>query len=227
MRDSGTTMKGSLILFNGISVAAYLLWLGHNYLRALGSAYGNAHPATGPGDVAYVFVVGAIVTALCLACSFLIPLGAARAVALVPLAYVVLGQGFIVWRQAGNRERHAREEAVRRSAREEKLGRISRDYILRVDPSGAPASFKASFLTHDREIDALVRIDVGYDAGISAHAVGRIKGDVLETLEQGAEFERWYRRYVDRDGKSLFDRYTLRHRPDQDFKDYRLDRYEP
>lgn len=57
----------------------------------------------------------------------------------------------------------------------------------------------------------------------------RVNGDILETMEPvaaQARLKSYYQRYVDAQGKSIFDRYTVRHRPGQDYRDYRLERYE-
>jgi hypothetical protein len=219
-------MKAVLILCNAVSVLAYLAWLGWHHLKALGSSYGNANPASGPGDVGYVFVVVAVATVACAAGSAFAPAGAARILALAPLAFILLGQGFIAWRQGANRGRLREEQAARASAGEAKLARISRDYVLKADAADRAREFKESILTHDRERKTLVRVDVGFRGELDAYAVGRIGGDVLETLEPPASLEKFYRRYVDAEGKSIFDRYTLKHRPGQDLKAYGLERYD-
>lgn len=220
-------MKGVLILFNAISVLAFLLWLGWNYLKALGNAFGSVNPSTGPGDMTLLFVAGGIVTAACAVGSFLVPADAGRVVALLPLAYVLLGQGFMLWRESVNRDRYDGKRAAWRAACEEKLSRIPRDYVMDVGASRAGAFPEVSFLTHDRELDTIVRIDVGPDSGITPDCVGRIRGGVLETFDHGAAFEKHYGRYLDREGKTIFDRYTVKHRPDQDCGEYRLERFRP
>ena len=218
-------MKASLILFNGLSVAAYLAWLGYHLLRSYARGFTHAAPASGSGDL--VLVLAGVVTAACVAYSFFAPAGLAKAVALTPLAVCLLGYGVVVYRQAANRARVSRIEADRAAALERKLDGISKDYLLK---PGAPIGFRrfsSSFLTHDRELDTIVRIDVEEEAGLHAIAVGRIRGATLETVEPVESLKRAYPHYVDAEGKSIFDRYTLRHRPDQKLLEYHLEKYEP
>jgi hypothetical protein len=87
------------------------------------------------------------------------------------------------------------------------------------------SEFKVSFLTHDKALQTIVRIDVGFGSEVSAHAIGRINGEVLETFDQRTDSEDYYKRYVDPAGKSIFDRYTVRHRPGQKPEDYHLEQY--
>jgi hypothetical protein len=219
-------MKSQLILFNALSVVAYLIWLGYHFVKGLSLAFSQASPASGPGDITFLFVIIGIALGGCAIGSFFAPAGLARIIALAPIALVLIGQGFIGYREGANRERFRIQRAAVRSARQKKLVGISRDYVLtEVIPGPGVADCEASFLTLDRELNVIVRIDVGFESEVSACELGRINGDVLETLEFGAGFEKLYRQYVDPAGKSIFDRYTVRHHPDQDRNYYRLDKY--
>ena len=217
-------MKAQFIVFGILSGVAFLAWFGWHYVKALGSAFGNANPSTGPGDVTWVFIVVGLCTAACVAASFFVPASAGGIVALAPLALILLAHGFIEWRTKANFDRYHREREAARSARDRTLDGISRDFVVK-DPKPVVDDFKHSFLTHDREAGVFVRIDVGHESGITAFPFGRIDGAHLDALESGAGFEMYYRRYVDPEGKSVFDRYAVRHRPDQDVKPYRLERY--
>ena len=126
-------MKAQLFLFNGVSIVAYLGWVGSFYLKALARAYGNANPSTGPGDVAWVFILVGIATAACAIVSFFAPASSARIVALAPLALVLLGYGFIAYRKNVRLARHQRDQDAQTAASELKLSRISRDYIRKME----------------------------------------------------------------------------------------------
>lgn len=222
-------MKPTPSVLGVASVVLYLAWLGWQYLKGLGRAFGNADPSTGPGDVYWVFVVVGIATLGCTIASFFVPAGAARGVAAAPLALILLGQGFISYQEISRNARHARERAARVAVRLQKLSGISRDFVQMPDPRDPPSASQASFLTHDRELGTIVLIDVSYDAVVTASAFGRINGGVLETtdpVETEARLKSYFQRYVDAQGKSVFDRYTVEHRPGQDYRDYRLERYD-
>jgi hypothetical protein len=216
-------MKGQLILFNAASVLAVLIWLGCQLLKGFGRAIGSLDSSSGPGDVNLVYTLVGVGTAACAVYSFFAPAGGARLIALAPLALILLGHGFISYQESARRERRQRERAARRAIWEKKLSGIPKDYILKgvdLEYSG----IKTSFLTRDRESNTLLQIDVGYESEISAFPVGRIDGEFLDTLERLDPRGKWWPRYVDPEGKSLFDRYTVRHRPDQD-KNFPLDKY--
>ena len=76
-----------------------------------------------------------------------------------------------------------------------------------------------------REASVIVMVDVGWEGEAHAVPVGKIDGAHLDLAEQIPAYEKVYRKYVDAEGKTLFDRYTLRFRPGQDLKAYRLERY--
>jgi len=222
-------MKVTPVLLSVTSVVVFLAWIAWQYLKGLARAFGNADPSTGPGDIYWVFVVVGIVTLGCVIGSFFVPPRAARLVAAAPLALILLGEVFIYYQEISRNARHSRERAARVAVRLQKLSGISRDFVQKPDPRDPPSATQASFLTHDRELGRIVLIDVSYDAIVSASAFGRINGDILETMdpvETEARLKSYFQRYVDAQGKSIFDRYTLQHRPGQDYKDYRLERYE-
>lgn len=218
-------MKTQLILFGVLSLVTYLVWLGWNYLQALSSAFGNANPSQGPGDVGWVFIVLAIVTVGCVVAAFFVPAGAARYVSLAPVALVLLGQCFIMFQEAMNRRAYFRRQDARRAVNEQKLTRFSQDFILKAEAREVDDPYKASFLTYDRQHGVLVRIDVGYNSEISAFPFGRIEGDLLETVQEIRRDSMFFRSYVDAEGKSVFDRYRVKLREDQDLEAYHLEQY--
>jgi hypothetical protein len=217
-------MKTQLFLFNGLSLVTYLVWLGWFALKSLARAYGNANPSTGPGDVGWVFIVVGIAGAACSVYSFFAPGGAARVVASAPLVLILLGHGFIAYREATHRNRPPRQEPGDREAQQRKLRGISRDYA---EPSGRSEDRNFSFLTHDREFDTIVLIQAAYGFQIHARCIGKIDGAFLDTYQPGDHLKESYAGYVDGEGKSIFDRYTLRHRPDQDTRKSQLQKYKP
>jgi hypothetical protein len=214
-----------LILFGAVSVAVYLVWLGWTFLKGLGAAYGNASSSTGPGDIAWVLIVVGIATAGCVIASFFVPAGAGKIVALAPIALVLAGQGFIAWQEKVRWDRYEQEQEFNQSALGQRILAMPKDYQLKVDFTGGRGQPKYSFMTIDRGV--IVRVDVGAQCDVRAHPVGRIKGKELETLEQGEGFEKTYRWYWDREGNSILENYTIKHRPDQPLEDYRLDRFKP
>lgn len=220
-------MKAQLFLFNGLSILACLAWLGWTYVKALASAYGNANPSTGPGDLTILFMSVGLLTAACAAISFFVPAPIARFVALAPVVFVLLGQGYIGYRQDANRARYRKNQAAHRVTREALLSRISRDYVRQEDATEQFTEVKSSFLTHDRETSTLVLIDVGYQSEISAYGFGSINGESLDTAQPIDALKKHYGRYLDREGKSIFDRYTLRHKPELAEFDFRLEKYKP
>jgi len=223
MRD----MKGQLILFNATSVIVCLFWLGWKLLEGYAKAFGSTS-GSGP-NVEYVMVIVGVATAVCVPVSFFVPPGAAKFVALAPLALIVLGHGAMSYLKDAYYDRRAREMPARSSAEEELVDEnprdyfwgIGRDYRIRDE---TPVGSKMSFLTHDRTLQTILRIEVGSQKQIEAFPIGRINGETLETLERPEELEKLYKRYVNRDGESIFDRYKLTHRPDQD-KNYHLEKY--
>lgn len=225
-RGEPEPMKHPLVILNVLSVAVYGLWLGYHALKALGSAFGNANPATGPGDVAYVFIVIGIATVACVVASVFAPTGSSGVIAVIPVALVLAGQGFITYQVTSNRQRYSAEEVVKKAARESKLAQISKDYALR-ETDQDTLLIRESFLTHDREMGTIVRIDVDFGAQLSAFCVGKVHGDRLELFEDGDAWEKHYRRYLNAEGESIFDRYEARYKPGQDYRDYHLERFEP
>lgn len=216
-------MKTSLIFFNGVGIAPFILWLGYHWLKGLSQAFGNPNHAPGSGDIGYVFVVVGLASIACAVSSFFAPAGTAKAIALAPIALVLLAQGYISYKESSNRERYRQKQAVAIAAREKNLSRFSRDYVLKEDPREY-SSVKVSFLTEDKSLQTLVLLDVGFQSEVTAHPIGRINGDVLETFDK-MDSEAYYRRYVDAAGKTIFDRYTVRHRPGQKHEDYHLEQY--
>ena len=214
-------MKAQLIGFSVLSVVAFLAWFGWQYLVALGAAFGNANRSTGPGDVGWVYVVVGLATAACAVGVFFVPASAGRIVALAPLVLIGLAHGYMAWRAHSNAKRYWGERAAARVARERKLEGISRDFVAQ----GSHDAYQSSFLTHDREASVIVMVDVGWEGEAHAVPVGKIDGAHLDLAEQIPAYEKVYRKYVDAEGKTLFDRYTLRFRPGQDLKAYRLERY--
>jgi hypothetical protein len=221
VREPG--MKTPLILFNGVGVAVFLAWIGYHLLKGLSHAYSNPNHATGPGDIDYVFVVVGLAIVACAVSSFFAPAGTAKAIALAPIAFVLLAQGFISYKESSNRERYRQEQVVARAARDKSLSRFSRDYVQKEDPREY-SEVEFSFLTLDKSLQTIVQLDVGYQSGVHAYPIGKINGEVLETFDK-MDSEGYYKRYVDAAGKSIFDRYTVRHRPGQKHEDYHLDQY--
>ena len=220
-----TEMKAQLFLYNGISIATYLAWLGYFFLKSLGRAFANANHSSGPGDVGWVFVVAGIATAACAVYSFFAPANIAKTVALAPLGLVLLGYGFIGYSESANRAHYARDAAARKAAGEKKLSGTSKDYVRNNEDLERYDNVKLSFLTQDRELHALVLIDVGYQSEISAFGIGKISGNHLDTLERVDE--KYYGQYRDAEGKTIFDRYTLRHTPELKDFDFHLEKYKP
>jgi len=211
-------MKGELIVCNALSVVACLGWIGYKLFAEFARAMGST---SGPGpDVGFVMGIVGIATAACVVASFFVPRGAANTVALAPLALVLLGH--LVMGALSNahwaRRHKAREAQL--SVWRARLTGVSRDFIYK---EGAPGSSKSSFLTHDKELRTLVRIDVGVEFDSTAYPIGRIYGESLETLERIDD--KFYGQYVDPEGKTIFDRYTVTHRPDQD-RNYPLEKYD-
>jgi hypothetical protein len=216
-------MKGQLILFNAISVVAYLLWIGWKLFAAFARAMGSSS-AQGP-ETGFVMVVVGIAAAVCVAVSFFAPPSFAKFIALAPLALILLGEGVMSYQKDAYYKRRASERAALRSAREKKLSGISKDYVYKDGMGGAPGDSKSSFLTHDKEFHTIVRIDVSYESQMDVFPIGRINGEHLETLERPQDMAQFYKRYVDSEGKTIYDRYTLKHAPDQD-KNFHLEKYE-
>ncbi len=217
-------MKASLILLNALSLVGYLGWLGYHLLRGYGRAFSTAGPVSRTGDLLYVLL--GVATVGCLIYSFFAPGGLAKVVASAPLAVSLLAYGYFLYDDYAGRKLALQEEAAQASAREKKLDVISKDYVLK---PGAPMSFvkiRNSFLTHDRELNTLVRIQVDDESNITAFPVGRINGDTLETPDTLEALKKLYLNFVDQEGKSIFDRYTLRHRPGQGTQGYHLEKYE-
>lgn len=221
-------MKTDLILFNVAGIVVFGVWLGWHYLRALGRAFGTASPSSGPGDIGWVFIVVGIVGAACAAYSFFAPAGAARFVALAPLALILLAHGFIVFLENTRGSRSGGPEPGDREAQQQKLRGISRDYVRKAEPGERPEDPDGrnfSFLTHDREFNTIVLISDAYGYKIYSHCIGKIDGNFLDTWAPADDVKERYGRYVDSEGKTLFDRYTVRHRPDQDSKRSWLKKY--
>ena len=143
-------MKGQWVLFNGISVAACLAWIGIKLFAGFGRALGNTSGSS-PN-------------------------------ALAPLALIVRGQVVMPCLEDAHHQQRERERAVQRAAGQKKLSGIPKDYVYQDGMGGAPGDSKSSFLTLDRTLHTLVRIDVS---------------DQLETLERPADLAKFILRYVD------------------------------
>jgi hypothetical protein len=220
MRD----MKSQLILFNGISVAVYLLWIGYKLLEAFARNMGST---SGPGpNVEYVMGIVGVAAAACVVGSFFAPANLSKGIALAPLAFIVMGHVAMSLIKDSHYKERARERAILRAPREKKLSAFSKDYVYKDGMDGAPGGYESSFLTLDRTLQTLVRIDVGYELQMDAFPLGRINGEELETLEPPADLAKFYKRYVDSEGKTIFDRYALKHAPKQDPQAYRLEKYQ-
>jgi hypothetical protein len=217
-------MNAQRIFFVVLSVVGFLAWLGFQYLMALGAAFGSNHRVPGAGDVVWVFVVVGLITAACAIGAFFLPVSTGRLVALAPLVLIILAHGFIVYREKAIAGAYWRRRAAESEARERKLDWIPRDYVDR-NPDPAPDAYKLSFLTHDRDAGVIVRIDVTYAGMVYAAPIGKIDGAHLDLVDESAGFVNVYGGFVDAEGKTLVDRYTIRRRPGQDRKTYRLERY--
>ena len=68
---------------------------------------------------------------------------------------------------------------------------------------------------------------VDVDSEITPIAVGKIDGDRLEVRVDEKVFGNHYGKYVDKEGKTLFDRYKIEFNPRQDPADYQLKKYDP
>jgi hypothetical protein len=216
-------MKSQLILFNGISVAAYLVWIGYKLLEGFARNMGST---SGPGpDVDYVMAIVGVAAAACVVGSFFAPANLSKLIALAPLAFIVMGHVAMSLIKDSYYKGRARERAVQRSAGEKKLSGFSKDYVYKDGMGGAPGDSKSSFLTVDRTLQTIVRIDVDYESQMDALPVGRVNGEQLETLEPPTELAKLYKRYVDSEGKTIFDRYALKHAPKQDPEAYQLEKY--
>ena len=213
----------ALILLNAFSAFAYLGWLGYQWLRAMGSAFSNSSSS---GEVVNLMltIVG-LATVACAVGSFFAPGDSGKVLAVVPILLILLAQGYISHRKSENSRRLAREQAVRRSARNKKLERLTKDYLSSGDGPEDIAAYEFSFLSHDRELNTIVAVDVQVET-LAMTPVGKIDGASLDTLQSRAEVEKLYKGFLDKEGKSIFDRYTVRHRPDLDRKEFHLEKYE-
>jgi hypothetical protein len=220
-------MKFHLAIFSALSIGLYLVWLGYNYAKALGSAFGNLDPALGPDHVGFVLVLVGVLSAACIIAAIFTPYDVGRILALLPIALVVVGEGYFVHTERGRLTEHARIQDARQSIREDRIEQISKDYVLRQAEGEHFQSFKYSFLTHDRDSSALVRIDVGFRSEISAYCIGRIEGTYLAIIAEEDSFAReFYSRYLDEEGRSVFDDYRIRFDPNQDHRDCHFEKYE-
>jgi hypothetical protein len=210
-----------LILFGVLSVAAFLVWLGYHFLQGLARAFGNS---SGP-DISWVLIVVGIGTAVCALGSFFAPASIARLVALAPLALILLGHGFIAYEESACHRLGARPEPGDRAAQQRKLQGISRDYVLQDEFTNSPDGRNFAFLTHDRESNSIVQITDAYAFKLHVAFVGKIDGKHLDTLDPPDHLRTKYGRYLDSEGKSILDRYTIRHRPDLDTKSSLLKKY--
>jgi hypothetical protein len=61
---------------------------------------------------------------------------------------------------------------------------------------------------------------------IRATPVGKVDGPHLDTFQSREELVGLYKWHVDRQGKHVYDRYTLRHRPDLDPKGFNLEKFQ-
>ena len=220
-------MKSQLLLLNAVSIAAFLAWLGFQALMGLSRAFGNANPSAGPGDISWVFVVVGIVGAGCMIYSFFAPAGKARLFALAPMGLILAGQVLITWQESARRARFAQKEFEARKAQQRRIEALSRDYVLTDDGSFKLEGREFFFLTVDREFNSIVEVDAADTYQIRANIVGRIDGKHLDTFHSDDDVRKLYGHYLDLEGKSVFDRYTLRHRPDQKYDFSELKKYQP
>jgi hypothetical protein len=123
-------MKFHLAIFSALSIGLYLVWLGYNYAKALGSAFGNLDPALGPDHVGFVLVLVGVLSAACIIAAIFTPYDVGRILALLPIALVVVGEGYFVHTERGRLTEHARIQDARQSIREDRIEQISKDYVL-------------------------------------------------------------------------------------------------
>ena len=96
-------------------------------LAGLARAFGSTRSSSGPGDIAWVFIVVGLAVAGCVVASFLVPPAWSRRVAMAPILLVILGQGLILRQEKARAARYAREELARRKLGEAKLRRTPPD----------------------------------------------------------------------------------------------------
>jgi len=216
---------GVLILLNAVSVVGYLSWLGWSWVKAMGSAFSTGAHSSSEGELANVLLAGvAVAVVACGVGSFYARAGVGRWIALAPIALLLLSQGIIDHQRSADRRQWAREHSAARPPRKRNLQGISKDYIIRGRAQADDDYADESFLTHDQELNTIVCIEEGEN--IRATPIGKVDGNHLDTLLSREELVRACKWYVDREGKHVFDRYVLRHRPDLDRKEFHLEKYE-
>ena len=206
-------MTGTLIGLNAIAVVAVLAWIGWRLLAAFGRAMGSTSSSGNTEYIGFTLAIVGLSTLACVVYSFFAPKNYAKLVALAPLALIVLGQLYIGYRESGS-FRQSVKDLVPASGSEDgslkkvKFSRLSQDYVL---PESECKRYrvKRSYLTHDKDLKTIVRIDVGEEGNCDAFAVGMIKGEELEVRINEKYFERLILKYIDKEGKSLADRYKI------------------
>jgi len=222
-------MTGTLIGLNAIAVVAVLAWIGWRLLAAFGRAMGSTSSSGNTEYIGFTLAIVGLATLACVVYSFFAPNNYAKLVALAPLALIVLGQLYIGCRESGS-FRQSMKDLVPAfgsgdgSLKKVKFSRLSQDYVL-PESECKRYRFKHSYLTHDKDVKTIVRIDVGEDGVSEAYGVGMIKGEELEVRVHQERFERFIRQYVDKEGKSLADRYKISFNVKQWEEYYHLDRY--
>jgi len=216
---------GDLIYLNAGSVVGYLFWLGYCYVKALGSAFSSASHSSSDGGVVNFLLAGvAVAVVACAVGSFFAPAGRAKLLALAPLLLIPLAEGFIRYQKDADHRKWAREHPAPTSVRKRNLQGFSKDYVIRGKGQDDDEYADESFLMHDRELNTIVCIEAGDT--IRSTPVGKVDGQHLDTLLSRPELVDLYKWYVDREGKKIYDRYVVRHRPDLDPKEFHLEKFQ-
>ncbi len=220
-------MKIIIIVSNIISVLALAGWAYFIWLNGMAAGF-NTTGSTGTPKIVTItasfFIVLLIVTIASIIASHLHPSKLAILWAVIPL---VVSLGYLSFLGIQKARFHALTNEYRIEMKS-KLDSISKDYLFNGQPLETYQGSTSKFFTYDKANQEIVEIDV-YDGEMIAdvYAFGKIKGDTLEVVleEVAKDANGYYKKFLDKNGKSIFDNYKVVFVPDQMDEDYHLSQY--
>lgn len=227
-------MKILIIILNITSGLIALGWIGWIFLSAFGAGMASTGGKGGSNFSFYLAILLIISTIICIALSHVGNIKHPLLFSLLPIILFVVLYITVSIHEDILKDKYRK---VSKDTFEEyqtlvdtKLANVKEVYVK--DPDTLKSSdIRKQFITFDQTNYVLVEIRVvtqaDYKLGIEAIPIGKVDGKKLFSFSEyiAKKDESYLARLYDKDGKTIYDHYTVVYKPDQNMENYHLEKY--
>lgn len=228
--------KATLVVLSILNVTGLLAILGYLLLKGLGESWSTSGYPGGPisDNVKLAFVILIVLLSF-----ILLYLDRNRALIWLLLPLFTITVLFLIAHKVNSKARaNWNQEIMKiREQKRIKASNITKDYSDKSDKN-SHSHDRSLFLHYDKNNNVIVRVYLDSGRLDQVEPFGIVKDDTIETYEDLSSalakayndhpsvlIGDYYKELTDAQGKSVFDKYKVIYRANQDLADYHLDQY--